>query len=148
MDILELLKKRVSALEEAFPQADTAQLEYEAIITIDILRAELESLRTENAAQALLIASLKEENESLVKQLDQNWVQHQEIVRAREQLSDTQRQNAELMQRVGEVAEAVNQADRDAARWAGADIKVLDALCDVDTDAIAASKFSNEVAKD
>jgi hypothetical protein len=119
-------------------------------IELDRLRAENATLSESVTSQALLIASLKEERDRFSVLLDVGDKVQELAQRVNDdlsqQLSDTQRQNAELMQRVGEVAESVNQADRDAARWAGADIKVLDALCDVDTDSIAASKVSNEVA--
>jgi hypothetical protein len=129
------------------------------------MEQEINFLRAENAAQALLIASLKEENESLVKQLDQNWVQHQEIVRAREQLSDTQRQNAELMQRVGEAEKDAERyrwfkdnylkygnSDPDTnrpivlfeGRWYGGHFDNIDDLDYAIDAAISASKVSNE----
>jgi hypothetical protein len=80
---------------------------YAGCDTPDELAAEIITLRAENAAQALLIASLKELVHRAIKQRDM-W--DQANTEARQQLSDTQRQNAELMQRVGE-------AEKDAERY-------------------------------
>jgi hypothetical protein len=85
-------------------------------IELDRLRAENATLSESVTSQALLIASLKEERDRFSVLLDVGDKVQELAQRVNDdlsqQLSDTQRQNAELMQRVGEVAESVNQAER------------------------------------
>lgn len=68
---------------------------------------QLDRLRAENAAQALLIASLKEDCEAgkrlLREQMALTTARTGEDLFVAQQLSDTQRQNAELMENIIEV---------------------------------------------
>jgi hypothetical protein len=129
-------------------------------IELDRLRAENATLSESVTSQALLIASLKEERDRFSVLLDVGDKVQELAQRVNDdlsqQLSDTHRQNAELMQRVGEAdkdAERYRWLRDDTVAWQESDARValiadewgwrMDRVIDA---AIAASKVSNEVA--
>jgi chromosome segregation ATPase len=95
----------------------------------------IESLRAENSAQALLIASLKEE---LAKQeaCNQDMVATYHTIT--QQLSDTQRQNAELMQRVESMCGALEAIKEERDRLVALDKESKAAL----------DKFNRQLMRD
>jgi hypothetical protein len=89
---------------------------------------QLDRLRAENAAQALLIASLKETEGAYYRLLELessdvmlDTLNH--IDTLTQQLSDTQRQNAELMQRI---SEAEKDAEQDREWVCAAEVRLLE----------------------
>jgi hypothetical protein len=132
---------------------NAAHRDANVLLEIKRLRAENATLSESVTSQALLIASLKEDLglARIVLEQKQALLSSSDAI-----LSDTQRQNAELMQRVGE-------AEKDAERWRywrtkrsvtlvtaifgnGCISKTVEmAEAEVDA-AVAASKVSNEVA--